>query len=239
MWVVCLDKHTKNTRKVERNSHNHKIIKCGWERCYSPVSAGMLAYRRGRYRLCYDAPAQCQIAVLPVWATFALAFENNTLSRDSTSKGLLSSVDFVRQRNTWLWDISVISAWKPSAHRSAYSPRLERNPPACNHSLRVNRDPMKKAMVLSLCTHYNNYTFNWAEEGDSTHSLHLSYIPVLYIPCILNCVQTRTTPAPAAEEKRAQTCVKIKCCPSSQGIKRKSRGLERWNKMDFFLCAHL
>lgn len=40
-----------------------------------------------------------------------------------------------------------------------------------------------------------NYIFNWGEKGDSAHSLHLSYIPVLYIPRILNCVQTRTTPA--------------------------------------------
>lgn len=52
-----------------------------------------------------------------------------------------------------------------------------------------------QAMVLSPCMHYNNYTFNWGEKVDSAHSLHLSYIPVLYIPRILICVQTRTTPA--------------------------------------------
>lgn len=36
-------------------------------------------------------------------------------------------------------------------------------------------------MVPSLCTHYN-YSFNWGEKGDPAHALHLSYIPVLYIP---------------------------------------------------------
>lgn len=97
-------------------------------------------------------------------------------------------------------------------------------------------------MVPSPCTRYNNYIFNWAEKGDSAHSLHLSYIPVSYIPRILNRVQTRTKPrtAPATEEEeeeererereRVQTYVEIIVPVLSivpEGRKKKSRGLER------------
>lgn len=88
-------------------------------------------------------------------------------------------------------------------------------------------------MVPSRCTHLN-YSFNWGEKGDPAHALRLSYIPVLYIPRILNCVQTRTTPArpaPAAVEKRAHTYVQIAVsesqrCPSFQGKKKVQRARE-------------
>lgn len=96
-------------------------------------------------------------------------------------------------------------------------------------------------MVPSPCTRYNNYIFNWAEKGDSAHSLHLSYIPVSYIPRILNRVQTRTKPrtAPATEEEEeeergregesADLCGdhRASVVHRSRGEKKKSRGLER------------
>lgn len=106
-------------------------------------------------------------------------------------------------------------------------------------------------MILSLRTRYDNYIFNWGETGDSEHPLHLSYIPVLYIPRILNCVQTRTTPARGrqqqqqsrGEERAADLEWKPLCRIASvvqrlQGEKTKREespeGLDRWKK-----CAHL
>lgn len=111
-------------------------------------SAAMLAHKRARYREYYDAPAQCQIAILQCGQPLLLPLKITRTIPTQHIKGIVIISGFhAPAKYLTLRHFSHFGMKKPSRHQSAYSPRLERYPPACKHSLRLNRDPIRKAMV--------------------------------------------------------------------------------------------
>lgn len=112
----------KNTQKLKWNMESSCAPECAVLKPTNVPPAGMLARRPGQDRQYYDAPAQRQIAETQCGQPLLFPLKNNMRSTppEPITGILIIREHSVCQRNTWLWDISVISAREPSRYRSAY-----------------------------------------------------------------------------------------------------------------------